>query len=35
MNFEMEISMSFLKDFKDFVMEINGKELIKSKNHIV
>ena len=21
------------KDFKDFVMEINGKELIKSKNH--
>ena len=23
----------FFKDFKDFVMEINGKELIKSKNH--
>ena len=22
----------FFKDFKDFVMEINGKELIKSKN---
>ena len=21
------------KDFKDFVIEINGKELIKSKNH--